>query len=300
MIYLNTFKSSGGSTSANGMTYVRGHDRDFNEWADMGNVGWDFNSILPFYKKSEDNTELSTVNYTNGHYHGTGGYLTISNYSTKSPFISVVRSAFNEIGVKNIQDYNSGEHIGFSEIQGTIRHGERCSAATAFILPIISRPNFTVMKGSFVSKILFSGKKAIGVNVLTKNRDCRNIKIYATKEVIVSGGAFNSPKLLLRSGIGRLNDLLLFGIPQVMDLAVGYNFQDHPAAIFFIKTNPKAAKQTLIDLLDDARQYILRRGGTFATAGSTSYHGFLNTLDPSSAYPDSQFIFNHFPKAQEE
>lgn len=282
------------------MVYVRGHERDFDTWAELGNTGWDFKSVLPYFKKSEDNTERSTVNYRNGYYHGVGGLLTVGNYSTRDPFIDVARSAFSQIGVKQIPDYNSGEHIGFVEIQGTIRNGERVSAATAFILPFKSRRNLQIMKGSQVNKILFSGFKAIGVNVLTTNKYCENMKLYATKEVVISAGAINSPKILLQSGIGRLEDLRPFGIRQVRNLAVGENFQDHPAAIFFLKANPNAATQNLGDLINDAQEYIFKRTGVFATQGSTTYHGFVNTLDPNSLYPDAQIIFNRFPKAQEE
>lgn len=280
------------------MVYVRGHDQDYNAWAELGNVGWDFKSVLPYFKKSEDNTEPSTVDYKSKSFHGVGGYLPISNFTTNNSFVHVLRSAFGQIGVREIRDYNSGEHIGFVEIQGTIRGGERSSAARAFLLPIKSRSNIKIMKGSQVNKILFSGSKAIGVNVSTADKDCKNILLYASKEIIVSAGAVNSPKILLLSGIGRSEDLNTFGISQVKDLAVGDNLQDHPAAIFFLRVKPNSPEQTVFDLLSDVKDYFFHRSGTFSSVGSTSFHGYVNTTHPNATYPDAQFIFNHFRRSQ--
>ena len=265
------------------MMYVRGPDRDYNQWAALGNRDWDFESVLPYFKKSEDNTDQSIVDYTNGRFHGTKGYLKVSNFNAKDPFIDVLRSAYAQIGVKENRDVNSGEHVGFVKVQGTVYKGERVSAARAFLLPIRDRKNLKVMKGSFVNKILFNGTSAIGVNVLTKNKQCENIKIYARKEVIISAGSFNTPKILLQSGIGRIADLRPFGIPQIKDLAVGDNFLDHPAVLLFMKMNGDGS---LFDIFVDLWDYFFKRSGSFADLGSTTYHGFVNTLNNSAVYPD--------------
>jgi choline dehydrogenase len=281
------------------MLYVCGTDLDYDTWAALGNTGWDYNSILPFMKKSEDNTDASTVLYKNGQYHGTGGPLTISNYGSTDSYIQVLKDAFNQTGYKFLRDFNSQEYNGLVELQGTLKGRERCSAARAYLLPFKSRPNLTVMKGSMVEKILFSGTKASGVNVVTKNADCLNIKLYATKEVIIAAGALGSPKILLKSGIGRAGDLTPFGIPQVKNLAVGENFQDHVKSVHFIKINPNATAQTILDIAAQASEYLGARTGPFSNLNIMNYNGFINTMDPNAKYPDAHYIFYRFAKSQE-
>lgn len=217
--------SRGGSSGSNAMIYVCGTDKDYDTWASYGNTGWDYNSLLPYMRKLETNTNSATVQYKKGLYHGTTGPVTVSDYGSTDPLINVLKTGFTQTGYKLLRDWNSKEYNGLVEVQGTIKDGERMSAARAYLLPIKSRPNLTVMKGSMVEKILFSGNKAIGVNIVTRNRDCPNIQVYARREVIIAAGAMGTPKILQKSGIGRSVDLRPFGISQKVDLAVGYNYQ---------------------------------------------------------------------------
>lgn len=277
----------------NAMLYVCGNDRDYDNWAAQGSTGWDYNSIQPFMRKSEDN-----MDFTSSSYHGTGGYLTVSNYSSTDPLIPVLKDAFSQLGYKQLSDYNSRLYNGFAELQGTIRGGERCSAARAFLLPIKSNTRLFVMKGSTVSKVILNGYIATGVNVKTGNADCPNIVLNATKEIILSAGALGSPKILLQSGIGRSADLTPFGISQVVSLPVGNNLQDHVLSVHFLKVNPNAPMQTIDDDLWDVQNYYFYRKGNYSNLGAMNYNGFINITDVNATYPDVQLSFYRFAKSQ--
>ena len=281
------------------MIFVCGTDKDYDIWSSLGNTGWDYNSLLPFFKKLEGNTDQGTVLYKDGEYHGTDGPLTVSKYGSSDPFIQVLKDGFNQTGYKFNTDWNSKEYNGLVEVQGTIKGGERMSAARAFLIPLKSRSNFKVMKGSFVEKVLFTGKRATGVKIVTARSECPEITVYARKEVIISAGAMGTPKLLLKSGIGRATDLIPFGIPQVGNLAVGENFQDHPKTVHFIKINPNAPKQTTLDVIVDASQYLIDRSGKFSNLNVMNFNAFINTTDPDATYPDAHYIFYRFEKSQE-
>jgi choline dehydrogenase len=290
---------SGGSTGTNAMIFVCGADKDFNTWAAQGNTGWDHNSLLPYFRKFESNTNNDTVQYKNGLYHGTSGPLTVSDYGSTDPLIPTIKAGFNQSGYKENRDWNSKEYNGLVEVQGTIKGGERMSAARAFLLPYKTRPNLTVMKGSLVEKVLFSGTKAIGVNIVTKNANCFNIQVYARKEVILAAGALGTPKILQKSGIGRPADLTPFGIPQVKNLAVGENFQDHAKSNHFIKMNPSVEDQDQGDIVAQGIAYLTSRTGKFSNLNVMNYNAFINTTDPNAMYPDVHYIFYKFEKSQE-
>jgi choline dehydrogenase len=291
---LKTFLlNSGGSSGMNAILYVCGNDRDYDSWAQQGNVGWNYRTFLHYIKKSEDNTNQEVLG--DGKLHGRGGFLTVSDYEITDPFVSVIRKAFGEIGYKQIKDYRKGNYVGIVELQGTIRGNERCSASRAFLQPIRDRKNLFVMKQSLVTKVLFSGSKAIGVNVRTTNPSCRDIKMYVSKEVIVSAGALGSPKILLQSGIGKFEDLRQFNIPQIKNLPVGENLQDHVESVNFIKVNPKAFPR---DMINDLQKYFFQRTGIFSNLGTTNHNGFVNTKNFHAKYPDIQYLFVHFPKAE--
>lgn len=279
------------------MIYVCGTDRDYDSWAAMGNNGWEYNNVLPLFKLSETNTDRSRINSKNRRYHGIGGSLTVSSYGSTNPYVQVLKDAFNQTGYKFLRDFNSQDYNGLVETQVSIKEGERCSAAKAFLLPIESRPNLSVMQGSVVEKILFNGNKAIGVNVFTKSSD--NLKFFAKNEIIIAAGALSTPKILLKSGIGRSNDLTPFNISQVKNLAVGENFQDHVKSFHFIKINPNATIRTLFDFADDAIQYFDDRSGPFSNLNIMNYNAFINTTDPNAQYPDAHYMFYLFAKSHE-
>jgi choline dehydrogenase len=209
------------------MLYVCGTDRDYDSWAAKGNVGWDYNSILPLIKRSEGNTDI--VISDNG-YHGTTGTLKVSSIG-RDPFTDSLEAGFNQLGYKSMADYNAQTYNGFVRLQVTIDGGERSSAYRAFLVPAKNRTNLFVMKDSLVTRIIFKGNKATGVLVETAELLCPSIKLFATKEVIISAGSLGSPKILLQSGIGRPADLPA-GITPRKDLPVGYNLQDRSCGSF--------------------------------------------------------------------
>lgn len=276
--------------------YVCGTDRDYDSWAAFGNTGWDYESIHPYIKKSENNLDSNLVQ--NG-YHGIGGPLSVSTYTNPESYSPIVRAAFNELGYKTLQDYNARQYNGYVEVQATVKRGERSSAYQAFIGPVYrNRPNLTFMKSSHVTKILFTGSTATGVNVKTELTDCPNIFIAAKKEVILSAGGQGSPKILLQSGIGRSQDLPA-GVAQVKDLPVGENLQDHVYSIHFIKINPNAPSENTLDVLLDSERYYYNRSGNFSEL-RIGVGGFINTLDINGIYPDIQIISYRFVKSQED
>ena len=276
------------------MIFVCGTDKDYNTWSSLGNTGWDYNSLLPFFKKFEGNLDQDIVDYKNGQYHGTNGSLGVGRYGSSDPFAQVLKDGFNQSGYKFLRDWNSKEYNGLVEVQGTIKGGERSSAGTAFVMPLKSNPNFKLMKGSFVEKVLFTGTKAIGVNIVTKNPDCLNIKVYARKEVIISAGAFGTPKILLKSGIGRPADLTPFGIPVLRSSAVGENYQDHVKSVHFIKMNPDVRSQLVLDIGFDSLLYTVNRTGKFSNLNVMNFNAFINTTDTNATYPDVHYIFYRF------
>jgi choline dehydrogenase len=209
----------GGSSSINGMVYVRGQVEDFDHWAQLGNRGWSFEDVLPYFKKSEDNSRgMSELR-------GIGGPLSVSDLSETNNLCDALIKAGNEIGIPQTEDINGIVQEGIGYHQATIRKGRRCSAAIAFLNPIKNRPNLRIETDAVAQKILFDGKEASGIIYIrggvlqTVNAKC---------EIILSGGAFNSPQLLELSGIGQQSVLKNVGIPIVHELnGVGHALQDH-------------------------------------------------------------------------
>lgn len=276
------------------MLYVCGNDRDYNSWAaslPSGN-GWDYNSMLPIIKRTEKNNQFSNS------YHGTTGQLSVSKWNTDDEYIPIIKAGFSALGYQTNIDYNAQTYNGQSDLQGTLKDNERCSASRAFLNPIRNRANFFVMKNSYVTNVLFSGTVATGVNVRTNDSTCLNIPLYASREVILSAGALQSPKILLQSGIGQVADLPA-NVPSVKVLPVGENLQDHLYAINFYKVNPNASSQGVDDILLDAQNYYLYRNGSFSNLNVLSSSAFINTLDVNGIYPDVQYQWYHFRKSQE-
>jgi len=287
----------------NGMIYKCGVDKDYNDWTASGSVGWDYESILPFIKKFEGNTNKTIVDYSKGKFHSTKGPLTVSNYYINDSFLPILQRAVIQAGFKERLDFNSKEYNGFSFTQGTIRNGERCSAARAFLVPARNRPNLYVMKESLVTKLRMSktakGIEVTGVNIRTEQSDCPNIVATATRETILSAGALGSPKILLQSGIGKLEDLQPFGISQVKNLPVGDNYQEHVFVVDFIKGRPGAKATTVFKIFKESSDYLLsesNRKAMFNNVGVLGYVGFINTINNTAIYPDIEYHFYRFDK----
>jgi choline dehydrogenase len=196
-----------------------------------------------------------------------------------------------------LSDYNAQTYNGFVRIQSTISGGERQSAYRSFIVAAMNRTNFFVMKNAMATQVIFSGTKAIGVKVKTNELLCPSITINAAKEVILSSGALGTPKILQQSGVGLAADLPA-GIAVKSPLPVGRNFQDHVLSTHFIKVNPNAPPQSVLDLAYQLMEYYYNRTGDLTQVGIMNSEGFIHTTNTSAKYPDIQNIFYKFPKNQ--
>ena len=213
-------KGIGGSSNINGMLYVRGHPRDYDIWRQLGNEGWSYEDVLPYFKKSEKNEN------GNSEFHGSEGELGVQNPTFENnPLHRCFLDAGVQAGYKYKEDLNGMDHEGFGPVQQTIWKGKRASTGQAFIKPIKDRKNLTIYTKSITNKLIFDGKKCIGLEYI-KGKNLN--KVYADKEVIVCGGAINSPQILQLSGIGKGDYIKKWGLDVVADLpGVGENLQDH-------------------------------------------------------------------------
>ncbi len=220
-LFLPRGKTLGGSSSTNAMAYVRGNLADYDEWEALGNKGWDYESVLPFFKKSEHNEDF------NNEFHGTSGPLNVTfAKGYKTPFADAFLEACAEKGIPKNPDYNGASQFGASLMQFTIKDGFRHSCATAFLKPVLSRPNLTILTRAQAKKIIIKNDRASGIEFFTKNGSVSTVT--ARKEVILSAGAFHSPQLLMLSGVGVKDELSRFGISCKKELrGVGQNLQDH-------------------------------------------------------------------------
>ncbi len=279
-------KTLGGSSSTNAMLYVRGHQWDYDHWADLGNLGWSYQEVLPYFIRSEHNE-----NFVN-EYHGQNGPLNVCLPSDESNLNDSFLRACELSGIKRITDYNGAQQEGAFIYQRTIINGERCSAAKAYLKPNLSRENLTVITHALSEKILFNGKQATGVLCRINNQEHT---LSATKEVILSAGAFGSPQLLMLSGIGPSEHLIEKGIPVVHDLpGVGQNLQDH---IDYVQTYRVSSKEDTFGvsltggtkLLRAIKEWKTKRTGKVTSTLAES--GAFFKTDPSLSTPDVQLVW---------
>ncbi len=246
-IYLPRGKTLGGSSSTNAMAYVRGNANDYDEWAGLGNLGWAYKDVLPYFKKSEQNEDLK------GKYHGNDGELSVA-YAKyfQTPFAQAFVDACHETGIPKNEDCNGAQQEGVGHLQFTIKGGRRQSTATAFLMPALHRKNLTVITHALAKQLLFRGNRVIGVEYLTKKM--RTEKVFASEEVILSAGSFQSPQLLLLSGIGHSGELGAHRIPIKQELkGVGKNLQDH---LFTFTSSLSLQQQGFNHLLKPHKQLV--------------------------------------------
>ena len=212
-------KTLGGSSSINAMLYVRGHKWDYDHWSELGNNGWSYDEILPYFKKAEHN-EIHQNDF-----HGQNGPLNVANIRHKNkPVDDFVETGSSVFGFN--EDFNGESQEGIGYYQTTQKNGKRCSAAKAYLVPALERENLTVLTDTNVNKILVNDSRATGVSCI--GEDGEEFTLNATKEVLLSSGAFGSPQVLLRSGIGPEQEITKHGIEHKVDLpGVGKNLQDH-------------------------------------------------------------------------
>ncbi len=216
--FLPRGKVIGGSGSINAMIYIRGNRADFDGWAADGAEGWSYDDVLPYFKRSEDNERGEDA------FHGVGGPLAVSDSRSMSPLIETMIEASRLAGHPLNDDFNGATQEGVGRFQLTQRDGRRCSTAAGFLRPALGRPNLDVLTDSMALRILFDGARAVGIEFA---RGGAVEEIRATRDVILSAGAYQSPALLMLSGIGPAQDLELFGIEVRENLPVGQNLQDH-------------------------------------------------------------------------
>ncbi|XP_033215479.1 glucose dehydrogenase [FAD, quinone]-like [Belonocnema kinseyi] len=290
-------KVMGGSSSINVMLYVRGNREDFDGWEKLGNPGWSYKDVLPYFLKSEDNRD-EDITKENSTYHQTGGYLPIERFPYTSSDTKIILQGLEEMGLKNI-DINGESQLGSMNLQTQSRNSSRVSTNAAFLRPIRDkRSNLFIKTRVFVQRIVIdpNSKRAIGVeytSVLTGQRRT----VFARREVIVSAGAINSPKLLMLSGVGPTEELEKNDIVVMQNLSVGHNLQDHvthTGVSCHIKSR-EINSYYYPQRLNDLNYYLATHRGPFSSYLSTVTALLRTDLEKSQSSPDMQFFFFSTP-----
>jgi choline dehydrogenase len=282
-VFLSRGRCLGGTSAINWMIYIRGNAGDYDHWAALGNRGWGYRDVLPYFIRSEANGRLDDE------FHGSSGPLTVSDPPSRSPLTELFMEACREVGLSYTDDFNGARQEGYGYLQATIAMGRRCSTAAAFLRPAMKRENLTVLTHATATRLLIEKGRAVGVDYLLSGRPGT---AHAAAEVIVSGGAINSPQLLLLSGIGPPDHLRQHGIAVLHELpGVGHNLHDHfdlhcrfeiaePLTIFGMSNAAMA---------DAERQCLADGTGPFAS--NLCEAGAFIRCEESSAHPDIQVHF---------
>ncbi|MEP7105578.1 MAG: FAD-dependent oxidoreductase [Chloroflexota bacterium] len=275
-IYMPRGRMLGGSSSMNAMVYIRGNRLDYEEWSTLGLEGWGWSEVLPYFLKAEDNERGASE------LHSVGGPLRVSEGRSRHALMDAWVDAAEQAGMARNPDFNGPEQDGIGYYQVTQRGGMRCSAAVAYLHPALARPNLQLLTGALVTRLVLEGTKVVGVEADHKD-ELRQFR--AEREVILSGGAYNSPQVLLLSGIGPAAELAPYGIKAVVDLPVGKNLQDHPAVLIGLLTDT----ETLLTAETPENIGLLQnegRGPLTSNIGEAG--GFWRSRDGLAA-PDIQF-----------
>lgn len=284
-------RALGGSSAINAMLYIRGQRQDYDHWANLGCDGWDWESVLPYFKKSENNERGQSD------LHGGSGPLHVSEQRSPRPITHAFIEAAKHCGIPARADFNDGDNEGVGLYQVTqfhdaARRGERCSTAAAYLHPILlQRPNLTVKTNTRATRLIFEGKRAVGVAYRTDRKDQ---EVRATREVIVAAGAFGTPQLLQLSGVGRPEDITHHGIQMVHELpGVGQNLQDHLDFIHAFKSkdtdNFGIGFAGTVNLLGHIAKWRKDGSGMLATPFAEGAAFFKS--DPNLERPDLQLHF---------
>lgn len=255
-------KCLGGSSAINAMIYIRGHRQDYDDWAALGNAGWSYDDVLPYFIKSENNQRISNQ------YHGNAGPLSVTDLHSDNPLQEKFLSAAREQGYTILDDFNGAEQEGLGVYQVTHINGERCSSARAYLFPHRDRNNLTVETFAQTQRILIENGVAVGVEY---KQHGQLKQIYARREVLLSAGAMQSPQILMLSGVGDQQELMKHGIAVKKHLpGVGQNFHDHPDFIFGYKVRDIQGTFGLsipgsIDLIKQIQRYRKERRGLITT-----------------------------------
>ena len=278
-------KVLGGSSSINGLLYLRGQPQDFDHWRQLGNTGWSFADVLPYFRRSEDQSRGADA------LHGSGGPLKVSDVSEPHPLCEAFIQAAQQAGFPRNDDFNGPTQEGAGYFQLTARNGRRCSTAVGYLRPARRRGNLAVVSNALTTRVLLEGRRAVGVEY---RQGGRTQTVRANREVLVAGGAINSPQLLQLSGLGPAALLRSFGVPVIADMpGVGADLQDH----FQVRTAYRCTEPiTMNDVINSfphrmaaGLRYVLFRKGLL-TIGAGYAGGFFRT-GPDVATPDVQVHF---------
>jgi choline dehydrogenase len=270
----------GGSSSINAMCYCRGHRLDYDAWADSGAHGWSFRDVLPYFIQAEDQENGASE------FHGVGGPLSVQNLRHTNPLSDVFIEAAVEAGHPRTRDFNGPQQRGFDFYQVTQRNGKRCSTAVAYLKPAMRRPNLTVSTHSLAQKIILDGTRATGVEFCRKGKS----QTAMAGRIILSGGAINSPQLLMLSGIGPADHLRSVGIEVAHELpGVGQNLQDHLDVCTLAKCHQTVTYDQLSDILVGLRYIFGRKGPGSSNVAESG--GFIVSRHAADDRPDIQMHF---------
>ena len=279
-IYLPRGRMLGGSSSLNAMVYIRGNRIDYDEWRDAyGCAGWGYDDLLPYFKRAEDNERGADE------YHGAGGPQPVSDGRSGLKMVDAFLAAAQATGLEPNDDFNGERQDGVGRYQLTQRNGARASTAASYLHPVMDRPNLTVETNVHVLQLLFDGNRAVGVAGLRLDD---MLEFRAEREVIVSGGSYNSPQLLMLSGIGRADELELLQIPVVAEAPeIGFNLQDHPNTGASFST---LREESLFGALCDENLALFQQGSGPLCSNIAEAGGFIRTREGLEA-PDVQLHF---------
>jgi choline dehydrogenase len=281
-LYWPRGKVLGGSSSINAMCYCRGHKKDYDLWQQLGNVGWSFDDVLPYFIKSENNHRIANE------LHGNKGLLHVSDLKYHNVLSDAFLSACQQTGYGLTDDFNGAQQRGFGFYQVTQKNGSRNSTAQAYLTPARKRKNLHIWTKSICQKVIIKDGLAQGIKLL---KNGKQVEVFASQEVILSGGALNSPQLLMLSGIGQADDLEQQNIKVVQELkGVGENLQDHLDVCLVQRCSQNVSYDKLNEL-KAGLQYLLFKSGP-GTSNAAEAGGFLKTdLNDNESRPDLQFHF---------
>jgi len=276
-VYWPKGRTLGGSSSVNGMVFVRGSKKAWDEWRDLGNEGWGYDDVLPYYKKLEDRSQGDPA------FRGVGGPITVSDVAHQSAASNAFIDACHALGATRLDDYNGPSDEGVAPLQLSMRNGRRCSTAVGYLRPAMRRKNLTVLTYCTADKLLFDGARCVGLEYI---RHGVRAKVYANREVILSAGSVESPAILERSGIGNPEVLARIGAKTRVDSReVGENLQDHLQVRMSFEIE---GERTVNDLMNspflgavEGLRYLLRRRGLLTTSSVTA-HSIMKSHDESN------------------
>ena len=279
-------KVLGGSGSINGMAYYRGHRRDYDDWAAQGLGGWSYDDLLPYFLRSEDNPQ-----YQDSLYHHSGGPMHVSFVPRTNRLCDAFNAAMGALGFPPCDDFNVPEPEGYGFRQGTIERGRRVSTVSAYLRPVMHRQNLTVMTSTLVRRVLIEDGKAVAVELQTGD----SVRVLrASREIVLSAGAFHSPHILLHSGIGDQTELSAAGIEPVHHLpGVGRNLTDHPATYVAMDTADSTSyglswKAALRNVWNGLEYVVARQGPLASNLFETN--AYIKSRDGLDR-PDMQVVF---------